>query len=66
MFPQIADEERQYERTLLAEGKNAAERELRIKQQQNDITEETAGTLIGVIIDDFENEEETFIPAKDL
>jgi len=40
-FPQIANDERQYTNTLLAEGRTKAEAELRIKNIQREIIDET-------------------------
>ena len=40
-FPQIANDERQYTNTLLTEGRTKAEAELRIKNIQREIIDET-------------------------
>lgn len=64
MFPGIADSERRYNQTLLAEWEMQAELQRKNIEQQT--RGDIEGTLLGTVVYDFEKEKEEFIRSEDL
>jgi hypothetical protein len=63
-FPGIADSERRYNQTLLAEWRGQAE--LQRKSIEQETRGEIEGTLLGTFVYDLENKTEEFIKSEDL